>query len=62
LQVRCELPAVLLDRDAVDAHRRVAAKASIRPLESWLIDEVSQCKDSLVRMSFRSLCYLHEFW
>jgi hypothetical protein len=62
LQVRCELSAILLDRDAVDAHCRVAAQASERTLESWLIDEVSQRKDSLIRMSFRSLRYLHESW
>jgi hypothetical protein len=61
LQVRRELSAVLLDRDAIDAHRRIATKASIRTLESWLVDEMSQRKDSLVRMSFRSLRYLHEF-
>jgi len=62
LQVRCELSAVLLDRDAVDTYRRVAAKALKRTLEGWLVDEVSQRKDSLIRMSFRSLRYLHEFW
>jgi hypothetical protein len=62
LQVRCELPAVLLDRDAIDPNRRIAAKASVRTLESWLVDEVSQRKDPLFRMSFRSLRYLHESW
>jgi hypothetical protein len=62
LQVRCELPAVLFDRDVIDAHRRIAAKTSVRPFESWLVDEMSQRKDSLIRMSFRSLRYLHEFW
>jgi hypothetical protein len=62
LQVRCELSAVLLDRDAVDAYRRIATEAPIRTLEGWLVDEVSQRKDSLFRMSFRSLRYLHEFW
>jgi hypothetical protein len=50
----------LLDRDAVDAHRRIAAKTSKRTLERWLVDEVSQREDSLFRMSFRSLCYLLE--
>jgi hypothetical protein len=60
LQVRCELSAVLLDRDAIDAHRRITAKASERTLKGRLIDEVSQRKDPLIRMSFRSLRYLHE--
>jgi hypothetical protein len=59
LQVRCELSAVLLDRDAVYTYRRIAAKALKRTLEGWLVDEVSQRKDSLFRMSFRSLRYLH---
>jgi len=59
LQVRCELPAVLLDRDAVDSYRRIAAKASIRTIEGWLVDEMCQPEDSLSRLSFRSLRYLH---
>jgi hypothetical protein len=59
LQVRCELSAVLLDRDAVYTYRRTAAKALKRTLESWLVDEVSQRKDPLFRVSFRSLRYLH---
>jgi hypothetical protein len=61
LQVRCELSAVLLDRDAVYTYRRIAAKALKRPLEGWLVDEMSQRKDSLFRLSFRSLRYLHKF-
>jgi hypothetical protein len=61
LQVRCELSAVLLDRDAIYTHRRSAAKALKRTLEGWLVDEVSQRKDSLFRMSLRSLRYLHKF-
>jgi hypothetical protein len=62
LQVRGELSAVLLDRDAIDADRRTAAKTSVGTFEGRLIDEMSQRKDSLFRMSFRSLRYLHEFW
>ena len=38
--------------------RRIAAEGTVRTLESWLIDEVSQRKDSLFRMSFRSFRYL----
>jgi hypothetical protein len=62
LQVRCELSAVALDRDAIDAHRCIAAQVVERTLEGWLVDEMSQREDSLIRMSFRSLRYLHEFW
>jgi hypothetical protein len=57
LQVRCEPSTVLLDR-----HCRIAAETSVSTFERWLIDEVSQGKDSLFRMSFRSLRYLHESW
>jgi hypothetical protein len=62
LQVRRELSAVLLNRDVVYPHRCIAAEASKRSLEGWLVDEVSQREDSLIRMSFRSFRYLHEFW
>ena len=62
LEVRRELSSVLLDRDAVDPHRGVAPQGSIRTFERWLVDEVSQREDALVRMSLRSLRYLHESW
>ena len=60
LQVRRQLSAVLLDRDAIDTHRRVATEAPIRPLERRLVDEMSQRQKSLFRMSFRSFRYLLE--
>jgi hypothetical protein len=53
--------AVLLDRDVVYSYRRIAAKVPKRTLEGWLVDEMSQREDSLIRMSFRSFRYLHEF-
>jgi hypothetical protein len=61
LQVRCELSAVLLDRDAIYAYRRISTEALTRTLEGWLIDEMCQRKDPLFRMSFRSFRYLHKF-
>jgi hypothetical protein len=62
LQVRCELSAVLLDRDLVYTYRRIAAEVSKRTFEGRLVDEMSQRKDPLIRLSFRSFRYLHESW
>jgi hypothetical protein len=60
LQVRCELFAVLLDRDVVYADRRSSAEATKRTFESWLIDEMRQRENSLIRMPLRSFRYLHQ--
>ena len=38
----------------------VLLETRLVPFEGWLVDEMSQSEDSLIRMSFRSLCYLHE--
>jgi hypothetical protein len=60
LQVRCELIAVLLDRDLVHPDRRIPAEPVKYTLEGWLIDEVRQRENSLIRIPFRSFRYLRQ--